>query len=36
MTGLLSSEGIRISEQRVGLSLGRINLASQQWRKSVL
>ena len=35
MTGLLSSQGIRISEQHVGLSLARINPGNQQWRRSV-
>ena len=35
MTGFLSSQGIRISEQRVGLSLAKINPANQQWRRSV-
>ena len=35
MTGLLTSQKIRVSEQRVGLALARINPACQQWRRSV-
>ena len=34
MTGLLASDGIRVSEQRVGESLGRVHPAYQQARKS--